>query len=1657
MVLINVALLLVQSSTAGILSVDNKDLLAQIDWAIVIIYTIEMLLRIFALGCFNGPTTYLRSSGYNVVDFLIVVSTYIVLYLNSVHGHDYILFRLGTLRVFRAVVCLRDIKLVTSIVAILDALGKSVPSLVDVIKISGLFLIFYGLSGIQLFGGSLKRRCVLGGEHVVMEGSIWELDLELLDQNANMTLVPEDIFAIPDTYCGAANEATVTVRDGDVKGFNCLSEQGHQCAEADNPYYGRVNFDHFGFAVLTMFTVITFEGWDRIMYSIIDSEYSLSSLYFVSMIIIFSYFLISIFVAAISGIFLRLRKEHQNLLALKKKKKSFANTGMRTQESRRGGFFNRFKLSSDGSKKKKSSTIYPSDSTDGNMNGFGNLGKNSVGRESDESGFSMGGGTLSTESSMNGEQSFNGRESDSSPKRQMNSFGISSMPLSNSYESPSTTPREKWYNKSFDSFDFVHRGVFDKISSIVIVVNVFIMMTYRYDQSTSFATMMWAVELVILGYMFIEIVMLVLGHGLKGFYDSGHNMDVIIVTVSIVGHVTGLWSNLTTFRLFKFFRSKSPSRKSTKRSSNPGTLAKIMSRLDALVSLFVFFFTATVLFALLGMQFFSGKLSINGVEPRANFNSFGDAMLTVFQVSTGEQWIDVMYNAMRVHWVSPIFFVVIFVFLNYLVLNLIIAVILENLELKDKQKQQRQKMEIWKRLRMKPEHSSKFIDVLELIRVYAYLFLKRKPATLANKWACSARLKASYDFPSHRVLGQSQVEEVLRMKGDIGREKDSRTAKKGQLRRMNRRSMKTVSVLDSNSLREGRRASITSTDVLKMINKVDGDVMPLPSWLEDTSFFIFKKGSAVRNGVAKLLVHKWYKAVSWIMIGVSIVGVIFTEPVGSPVTKNEPMTDMINLIVVAFFGFDLFLKTTNKGLLLCPGSYLSSGFNRTDCFIYLIDVSTVIVHQGIGSEYFVRTVRMGLALRCLRALGQSDTLQKLVVALFKSVKSILSIFLLGGAIFLSFGVIGVRTFGGAYYRCNDLSVDGYNDCIGVFEDPVSHLLTPRVWDKPNYNFDNIGKGFLTLFEVSSLDEWLNVLYPAMDMRGDKLQPRADESWSNSIFFVLFICIGSFFIVRTFIGVFIDQFGYVSGSKLLTEKQKLWRDMHRLIFNIKLSKAYEPPSTKFNKFCYNFVTAKLFGRIVSYLVLLNTAFLACFVYSQPDSWGEFLRQVDVVFTLIFTIEAILKIFAFYGISSERAQQEKHLAKKIAKKKALKEALKAKKHVPVSDEKPTSTKVSDFEEDSINMSLENIDMKGQEKENSELSDLEEDSIDASIIQPQPREINVRWSNLSRFFNSLGQYTGSKWNVFELLIVVGSLLTLKNTPLLMILGRPFRFVRIFRVIRYSRNLSMLMNTIISSLGAMFNIILLLVMVIFVYAGVGTQLFVNIKYGPYLTRQVNFKSFANSFLVLFQVMTGEGWRGIMNDCKIVEPFCTKEVGSFGEDTYDDCGFQLGATAYFTSFVILCTYIFTNLFVAAILDFITFGLLKETSLVTARDVHKFVHVWSKFDKSSLGYIGLHEVKPFFLALGYPLGTRKIKGIIWRRIMYEVYSIHHPNKGIPYQDLCEILVFNKLGNGALTYDLLIQREKEFRDIMKNGAAHEIQRYFRGWSCRRKLALIKSES
>ncbi|KAG6542054.1 hypothetical protein Mapa_016564 [Marchantia paleacea] len=164
-----------------------------------------------------------------------------------------------------------------------------------------MFLSFYALLGIQLFGGSFHFRCERKS-----------------DREASF----------PERACVNYYKA-ISDPQGEYVGWTDTCNKSPfaamVCKERSNPNWGATNFDNFAASILIVFQVLTFEGWSLIMRWANDSSALKSTqTYFVILVIFGSYFLVNVFVATISGVFLRVRKEHQVLMRRYRRDKAFS-------------------------------------------------------------------------------------------------------------------------------------------------------------------------------------------------------------------------------------------------------------------------------------------------------------------------------------------------------------------------------------------------------------------------------------------------------------------------------------------------------------------------------------------------------------------------------------------------------------------------------------------------------------------------------------------------------------------------------------------------------------------------------------------------------------------------------------------------------------------------------------------------------------------------------------------------------------------------------------------------------------------------------------------------------------------------------------------------------------------------------------------------------------------------------------------------------------------------------------------------------------------------------------------------------------------------------------------------------------------------------------
>jgi voltage-dependent calcium channel len=132
---------------------------------------------------------------------------------------------------------------------------------------------------------------------------------------------------------------------------------------------------------------------------------------------------------------------------------------------------------------------------------------------------------------------------------------------------------------------------------------------------------------------------------------------------------------------------------------------------------------------------------------------------------------------------------------------------------------------------------------------------------------------------------------------------------------------------------------------------------------------------------------------------------------------------------------------------------------------------------------------------------------------------------------IPYAVWGLNIFAGLTNTCNDNNASGTSDCINEYENSVVTTSTgspalmfpaPRVWANPSpspsttFSFDTFRASLLILFEIVSLEGWVDVMGAMTSITGPNLQPQTNASQVNAIFFVVYNLLGGVVILTLFI-------------------------------------------------------------------------------------------------------------------------------------------------------------------------------------------------------------------------------------------------------------------------------------------------------------------------------------------------------------------------------------------------------------------------------------------------------------------------------------------------------------------------------------------------------------
>ncbi|XKL62043.1 hypothetical protein PGB90_001876 [Kerria lacca] len=1166
------------------------------------IFCVEATVKILALGFVLHRGAYLRNV-WNMMDFIVIVTgiergrrfknVAIVSgsetvkvglqdpkILTCFQGSSEDSMDLRTLRSLRV---LRPLKLVSGIPSLQVVLKSIIKAMAPLLQIGLLVLfaiIIFAIIGLEFYSGALHKTC-------------YTLD--------NLS-VKEFKGEKPTPCAGDSNDS-----QNAAAGRLCNVRESICLEDWEGPNYGITSFDNIGLAMLTVFQCITMEGWTTILYWMNDAHGSLYNwMYFVPLIVLGSFFMLNLVLGVLSGEFAKEREKVEN-------RQTFLKIRRQQQLERELDGYIEWICKAEYTLFFAEEVILSED------------------RTTDEERLHI--MESRRRAALKSKKLHNENKSKSTDTEEEDPEGEEEEAVGGEFEAFVIAP-EKKYKKALGTTIYLNKvkttGLCVRfwraekrfrysirrmvkatwfywfVIMLVFLNTVFVAVEHR-DQPKFLDYFVFYSEYVFLGLFMSEMLIKIYALGPRTYFNSAFNrFDCIVIFGSIFEVIWSHYKNgsfgfsvLRALRLLRIF-------KVTKYwSSLRNLVISLLNSMRSIISLLFLLFLFILIFALLGMQLFGGQFNFEDGTPATNFDTFPIALITVFQILTGEDWNEIMYSGIRSQQMEEkggamlyaLYFIILVLFGNYTLLNVFLAIAVDNLanaqELTAAEEQ--------------AEEEDKEKQQLELEKELEALHMITEGAT--------PRVQINSPSPTDGMRWHKH--------------KPSKDDEK--------------SIEDDEKEEEGPR--------------------PM---LPYTSMFILSPTNSVRRFAHWVVNLRYFDMFIMVVIILSSMALATEDPVDENSRRNKILNHLDHCFT-GVFAVEMILKVIDLGIILHPGSYLREFWNFLDAIVVICALVSLAIElvastgnapvpKGKSATANLGTIKSLRVLRVLRPLKTIKRVPKLKAVfdcVVNSLKNVINILIVYMLFHFIFAVIAVQLFNGKFFFCNDESKYTKDECEGSYlsyasdssdanADSFLPEVLPREWKPREFHYDNVIMAMLTLFAVQTGEGWPQVLQHSMAATYEGRGPINNFRIEMAIFYVIYFIVFPFFFVNIFVALIIITFQEQGEAELQDgEIDKNQKSCIDFTINAIPFERYMPKDRNSFKYkVWRVVVSNLFEYFIMTLIVFNTLLLMMKFHNQARNIEIALGYMNMVFTSMFTIECIMKIIAF-GIRNVFKELDGHL--------------------------------------------------------------------------------------------------------------------------------------------------------------------------------------------------------------------------------------------------------------------------------------------------------------------------------------------------------------------------------------------------------------------------------
>jgi len=1416
------------------------------DNAFTVFFIIESFISVMANGMRKSIKTF-----WGLLDLFILVTS-----IATFCG----LTNLSPFRLLIILKYLSNIPLFSDIGMILKALAKSMSILRDIAVFAIFIFVCAGITGVSFWGGRFRYRCMNN------EG-------ELYDEDLVCSINPDSGYQCPN-------------------GFNCTNVDS-------NPANGTMGFDNIIQAWLTIFQILTTEGWSGIMINGINSTSGWSIIYFLIIIMLGNWLLLQLIVATVTS----------NL------EKSIESNDEENQD-----------------KKITDNIINNNDNDNDNENI-----------------------TMTNISDIDSEKSI----VMNNPNINNNSIIPTTVTVQNipndivikaeSIKSNKSGKSDKSKKKEVSAFRSILMSIFmdikfDYLILLITTIDVIALCSNHKDASPGFVSITQTISLICTIIFGIEMIIKLYAFGLRDYVKSYFNVFDGAITIAsfieiFMPHNQGMLV-LRVIRAMRIFRIS----KFSKSLIDLAVIIRDSSK--QLLSLAVIWIVSVIIFSTIGIQIFKGEMNFDeedGGTPRANFDTMRNAILTVIQLYTVENWNDIEVSVARTSHRAYIIVLIIIIIIGAFILSqILVAILLSAFTEKIKQDMEDLKKQytgIQARFAIKRAFNDLFENVKEKnTSLYSnsidggerlshgIKLLKRKKHSSVNEDEKQEQekkkgmdevevLKKNNSEPSLVKLGKrfdGNLHKALlsnqRSTSHTDFSKRSKTVTPIRTNFSNNNSSDVndsgnESVASSNTkyTKSNDEESMDSNHVhrkklfkyfteydtfslksfnLSFVNGLTPPITPAssePSNVDDNvvekdSFFRRKYNAYRQSKFVKIFKriskNKLYLFCIYFFITCSCICLIYDRP---NQTNQRLLTILryCDIIFSIIFCIELVINIIAKGAFIEKKAYLRSVVNWID--VMVIAISIMSAFRIAESVHAFRVLRV---FRLFRLVKLHEGMRIVFIAIWKTIPSLATALIPYLFFLIITSAMGLSMFVGEGWQCNDDTVKTRMECTGTFavSNSTMTMKENRLWEKYELGYDNILDSIQTSLVITNQEGWPDIMYRYIDSAGIDQQPIRDNRPGTSAFYILSVLIGNWIFLAVVTGITFDNMkrnqDILKGLHHLTEGQRKLLDYISLVIS---HKPKPPPGvkqrSKRQQKLYTFFKGKTYEYIAFVVVSINIIIMILTRYNSTNIEEKIHQFSEYIFTAIYIIEVILLMYAY--------------------------------------------------------------------------------------------------KVKYFFYDY-------WNILNLIISIFAIISIAFE----IFSQPtfltvLRLIRIIRLVKFAKGLRALASAIIFNFYQLMNVTLLMFITCCIFAIIGMHTFGDIDYNKAhaLNEHLNFSTFPKSLLTVFVFSTGENWPVAMTDCSGRNlSGCNPEV--------ENCG-VFWAPVYFILLEVIFNWILLNSFSAITVDTFLNVLydLDEINRIEAI-IANFRQVWLKYDMKGKGVVEFKEMlriyREFHIPSNFQWGPRDI-------------------------------------------------------------------------------------